>query len=52
MLPLPKHKQNNRYSKNAEAVKNVLADFFCGPGQVPSIYYFEVWNNKKMYLYQ
>ena len=35
MLPLPPHKQNNRYPKNAEAVRNILAGNFYGPGQVP-----------------
>ena len=35
MLPLPTHKQNNRYPKNAEPVRSVLADYFYGPGQVP-----------------
>ena len=35
MLPLPTHKQNNRYSKNAEAVRSVFADYFYVPGQVP-----------------
>ena len=32
MLPLPPHKQNNRYSKNVEAVRSVLADYFYGSG--------------------
>ena len=35
MLPLPTNKQNNRYPKNAEAVRSVLADYFYGLGQVP-----------------
>ena len=34
MLPLPSSRQNNRYRKNAEAVKRFLADYFYGPDQV------------------
>ena len=34
MLSLPTHKQNNRYLKNAEAVRTILADYFYRPGQV------------------
>ena len=34
MLPLPTHRQNNRYPKDAEAM-SVLADYFYGPGQIP-----------------
>ena len=34
MLPLSKQKQNNRYPKNAEAVRSILADNFFGPGRV------------------
>ena len=43
MLTLPPHKQNNRYSKNVEAVRSVLADYFCGPGQVSWQWYILVW---------
>ena len=35
MLPLPTHKQNDRYSKNAQTARSDLADNFYGPGQVP-----------------
>ena len=35
LLPFPTHKQNNRYSKNDETVRSVLADYFHGPSQVP-----------------
>ena len=43
LLPLPPHKQNNRYSKNVEAVRSVLADYFYGPGQVSWQWYILVW---------
>ena len=35
MLLLPTHKKDNRYPKNTDPIRNVLADYFQGTGQVP-----------------
>ena len=34
-MSLKSGRQNNRYSKNAEKIRDGLAEYFYGPGAVP-----------------